>query len=284
MTEVARSRSTSQLLLLACALALSTGCEAIYQVQSDYLYQPQHASSEVPPLPEGAERWWLEVEGGQVEAWVLPPLGPTAAPTLDSPRRATGAVVFAHGNRERIETWSEELLPYREMGLAVLLPEYRSYGSSGGTPSEAAIVADFAHFVDRLSDRPDIDPTRLVFHGRSLGGGVVGALSTERRCAALILESTFTNVPDMGSRFMAPAGIFRDRFDTRAVLLRGYTPTLILHGTEDVTIPFQHALELRRRAWDSRLVAFHAGHDDLPRGRRYWHAIRAHLESAGVIR
>ncbi len=192
-------------------------------------------------------------------------------------------MVFAHGNRERIEDWPERLRPYRDMGLAVLLPEYRGFGRATGEPSEAAIEGDLVHYVDRLGDRPEIDAQRIVYHGRSLGGGVVGVLSTRRRCAALILESTFTNVPDLASQWMAPMGAIRDRFDTRDALLHSYTPTLILHGVRDGLIPFRHALELDRIAWDSRLVAFEAGHDDLPRGDAYWGAIRALLESAGVI-
>ncbi len=259
-----------------CVLAiLGCGCEAIYQVQSEYLYQPQHAPSEPFELPSGAERWWLDVEGGRVEAWYLPALGESMGPGP--------AVVFAHGNREGIDEWAERLEPYRQMGLAVLLPEYRSYGRSGGAPSEAALVADFAHFVDRLVDRPEIDPARVVCHGRSLGGGVVAALSTRRRCAVLVLESTFTNVPDLASRWMAPAGAIRDRFDTRQVLMRSYTPTLIIHGTRDTLIPIRHAEELHRLAWDSRLVAFDAGHGDLPRGDVYWSHIRALLVDGGVL-
>lgn len=225
--------------------------------------------------PAGGEVWWLDVEGGRVEAWYLPPTRRSDGP---SP-----AVVFAHGNGELIDDWGERLAPYRAMGFAVLLPEYRSYGRSGGTPSEAAIVADFAHFVDRLGDRPEIDAQRMVFHGRSLGGGVVGVLSTQRRCVALILESTFTNVPDVASHSMVPAGAIRDRYDTRDALLHSYTPTLIFHGVNDTVVPFEHAVELDRIAWDSTLVAFEAGHDDLPHAETYWRHVRELLEGAGAL-
>lgn len=243
-------------------------------MQSDYLYPTQEARPETPP-PADAEEWWLDVEGGRVVAWYFPP---TTAPSGPGP-----AVIFAHGNHERIEDWPERLAPYRAMGLAVLLPEYRGFGRATGTPSEAAIEGDFAHFFDRLGDRTEIDAQRIVLHGRSLGGGVVGVLSTRRRCAALVLESTFTNVPDLASQWMAPMGAIRDRFDTRDALVHSYTPTLLLHGVNDTLIPFRHAVELDRIAWDSRLVAFEAGHDDLPRSETYWAAIRALLETAGVL-
>jgi len=251
------------------------GCSALYQIQDGYLYQPRPVDGRVA-LPSGAERWWLDVEGGRVEAWYLPAHG-----TSDEPGPA---VVFAHGNRELIDDWGEVLEPYREMGVAVLLPEFRSYGRSGGAPSEAALVADFTHFVDRLEDRPEIDPARVVFHGRSLGGGVVGVLSTRRRCAALVLESTFTNVPDLASRWMTPAAAIRDRYDTRQALIQSYTPTLIMHGVEDTLIPIRHASELHRLGWDSRLVAFDAGHSDVPHTEVYWAHVRELLTEAGVLR
>lgn len=192
-------------------------------------------------------------------------------------------MIFAHGNRERVEQWPERMRPYREMGLAVLLPEYRGYGESTGEPSEEAIVDDFAWFYDRLIERPDIDESRVVFHGRSLGGGVVGVLSERRRAAALVLESTFTNVPDLASQWMAPAGAIRDRYDTREALLGGSTPVLVIHGVDDTVVPFQHAVELDRVAWDSTLLAMHADHHDVPRGRAYWRAVRTLLERTDVL-
>jgi uncharacterized protein len=218
------------------------------------------------------------VEGGQVEAWYLPPIAPA--------EERAPAVIFAHGNRELIEGWAQELAPYREMGFAVLLPEYRSYGRSGGMPGEAAVLGDFSHFYDRLVDRREIDPARIVFHGRSLGGGAMGVLSARRRAAALILESTFTSLSDLGSQWLAPDFVFTaDRFDTRAVLLTSSTPTLILHGTEDALVPFKHAEELARVAWDARLIRYRAGHNDLPRTERaYWRRIRAFLRETNVLR
>lgn len=255
------------------AAVLLAACGPLYEIQTRYLYQPPQHELAVAEI-EGLERWWREVDGVRVEAWYLPPL---RAPEGPGP-----AVIFAHGNAERIDDWPERLRPYREMGLAVLLPEYRGYGRSGGAPSERAIVDDFAHFYDRLADRSDVDSRLVVLHGRSLGGGVVGTLSERRPVAALVLESTFTSVPDLASHWMVPAAALRDRFDTRAVLQGSDTPTLIFHGTRDTLIPIRHAVELDRVAWDSHLVTFDADHNDMPRTATYWRLIREHFEENGV--
>lgn len=272
--------ATRTIVRIALVLVVgATGCGPLRDFQRDQVFRPagRPAPALDPDAAEGLERWSLEVEdGARVEAIYLPA---TSAPTPGP------AVIFAHGSESRIEESIAMLAPYRRMGLAVLLPEYRGYGASGGRPGEAEILGDFAHFFDRLVDRPEIDGARVVLHGRSLGGGVVGALSDRRRAAALVLESTFTSLPDLASQWGAPMFVFTDRFDTRDVLMRSSTPTLILHGVDDEHVPFRHAVELHRVAWDSRLIAYRAGHGDLPRTEAaYWSRIRAFLVEVGVIR
>lgn len=275
----AQQRARRAALLAVALIVAAPGCDPLRDFQREQVFRSagRPAPALDPDAAEGLERWTLEVEdGARVEAIYLPATsGPTPGP----------AVIYAHGAESRIEESIEMLAPYRRMGLAVLLPEYRGYGGSGGRPGEAEILGDFAHFFDRLVDRPEIDGARVVLHGRSLGGGVVGALSDRRRAAALVLESTFTSVPDLASRWGAPMFVFTDRFDTRDVLMRSSTPALILHGVDDEHVPFRHAVELHRVAWDSRLVAYHAGHGDLPHTEAaYWSRIRAFLVEVGVIR
>ncbi|MEM6855867.1 MAG: alpha/beta fold hydrolase, partial [Planctomycetota bacterium] len=118
-----------------------------------------------PDLPAGVEVWTRDTDEGGVEAWIMPGRG--ATPETPGP-----AVVFTHGNGETISIWTGEMRWYTERGYTVLLPEYRGYGRSAGRPSQAKIVDDATYFYDRLAARPEVDADRIVFHGRSLGGGV----------------------------------------------------------------------------------------------------------------
>src|SRR5579859_2501538 len=160
-----------------------------------------------PPRVQGLERLALPSSEGNVEAFYLPAFETSA-------RGPAPAVIFAHGNGEIIDQWAAPLEPYRAMGIGVLLPEYRGYGRSEGTPSEAAITEDFVGFYDLLVRRGDVDPSRIVLHGRSLGGGAVCALARHRPAAALVLESTFTSVPDVARRWLVPGALLVSRFDT----------------------------------------------------------------------
>ena len=116
------------------------------------------------PAPEGVERIWLDTVSGKVEAWFIPPVLPPG-------RKSAPAVIFGHGNGELIDFWPRELNSLARMGLGVLLVEYPGYGRSGGHPSQKSIGHVFVDAFDWLVARQDVDADRIVFFGRSLGGG-----------------------------------------------------------------------------------------------------------------
>jgi len=219
------------------------------------------------------------IDDGEVEAWLVPGRG------VD--REHPGPlVVFAHGNGELIDHWPEMLVAYREMGVSVLLPEYRGYGRSAGSPSEDAIAGDFAWFLERVLERPDVDRARVVYHGRSIGGGVVCALAARKPPRALVLMSTFTSIADIMSAYFIPRALVLDPFDNLAVVSRLDRPTLLVHGTRDRVVPFGHALRLRRAArGEVTFVPYEgADHNDCPPD---WHElferVRVFFEANGVL-
>jgi hypothetical protein len=238
-----------------------------------YFTFPRHAVRALDRGPQRGEQLWLETAEGRVEGWFLP-------------ARAAGprpVVIFAHGNAELIDHWPDSLEPYREMGVSVLLPEYRGYGRSAGSPSEQAIADDFAAFYDLVSARADVDATRIVFHGRSIGGGAVCALAARRRPAALLLQSTFTSLADVMRRFGVPRLLVLDKFDNVAALGSLDVPVLVIHGESDALIPPEHARALAAAARQPTLWWFDGGHNDAPAGAAYWAAVRKLLADASII-
>ena len=201
-----------------------------------------------------AERFWVERDDAQVEVWLL------RAREAKAP-----LVVFAHGNGELIDDWAHPMTVLRDAGCHVALVEYRGYGRSTGVPSEASIVGDFSAAVDVLLETTRTDASRLVYLGRSLGGGVMCALAAERQPALLALASTFRSVPSLAKSLMGvPGFMITNRFDNEAVL-RGYSgPVVISHGTLDELIPFSHAEALRDLCDDAVLIPRACGHNDWP--------------------
>jgi fermentation-respiration switch protein FrsA (DUF1100 family) len=240
----------------------------IARIQRTLLF-PRHLV--VPPLRaprvEGLERWWLDTDAGRVEVWFLPGVGVTR-------ERPGPAVLFAHGNGELIDHWPEALAPYRKLGVSLVLAEYRGYGRSAGKPSEPALARDFVALHARLSQDPRVDMERLVYHGRSLGGGVVCGLTRTHAPRALVLESTFTSVVEVARGMRIPSFLIHDRFENLPVVQSFEGPVLVMHGSEDTLIPMRHAEALAAANPRAKLVLYRAGHNDMPpAGSDYWQQV-----------
>ena len=194
-------------------------------------------------------------------------------------------VVFFHGNQELIDYQDEVVGLYISLGAHVLLPEYRGYGRSGGSPSREGIVDDCSDFVSQAIARDDVDRERVVFHGRSLGGAVAAETALKVKPSVLILQSTFTSTTDMAKQFAAPEFLIRHRFDTKTAVAELNIPTLIFHGKQDNVVPIEHAFALRDAASKSQFIAFDADHNSFPgakNARAYIAAVATFLLQTGI--
>lgn len=219
----------------------------------------------------------IEIPGGRVECWFLP--GEGASGEAPGP-----AAIFAHGNAELIDHQAAVADGYRALGVGVLLCEYRGYGRSDGSPSEAGIVRDFTAAYDWLASQPEVDPGRIVFHGRSLGAGVVCSLSRVRRPAAMVLQAPFLSVASMAARMLVPPFLVRDPFDNRAALDAYEGPVLIHHGVFDEVVPVRHGRALAKAARNARLLELRCGHNDYPvRSPEIWAGIEEFLREHGIL-
>ena len=174
-------------------------------------------------------------------------------------------VLFLHGNAGNISHRLDTAKLLSGLGAGVLLLSYRGYGLSEGSPDEAGTYADAAAAHAHLTGELGIPASRLVVFGRSLGGGIASWLASERDCGALILESTFTSVPDMGAAIYPafPVRVLaRIHYDTRSRLARLRCPVTIIHSRADEVVPFSHGETLFREAGtDKRFVEIQGGHN-----------------------
>jgi len=201
------------------------------------------------PLPPGVERLELRHEDGSTFGLLRPAATPPSHP------RGAPLVVYFHGNYELAEDtpWCSE--PYGALGAALLVVEYRGYGSSEGTPSEAHLVADTLGLIELAAARTAVDRARIVYHGRSVGGGVASAVARRLAPCALVLESSLSSAVSMGRTCFVPPYLVRDRLDVASCLAHHYQgPTLILHSESDEVIPVREALRNARAAPDAELV------------------------------
>ncbi len=215
------------------------------------------APSPEPSSIAGLERIWLDTDFGKTEAWFLPPS------TSHGAGRAP-ALIFAHGNAELIDFWPLEFKKITSLGIGVLLVEYPGYGRSQGAPSQKSITETFVAAYDAIVARNDVDPSRIVLLGRSLGGGAVCALAEKRPAAALILLSAFTSVRSLALNFLFPGFLVLDTFDNLSMVKSYPGPVLVVHGRNDNLIPYKHGTALCRAARQCRMLTYDCGHNDCP--------------------
>ena len=254
-------------------------CGFLFLIQRQIMY-PRNLIPAPPPSAQkipGLEQIWLDTSFGKVESWLL-------RPAIENPSAPVPAVIFAHGNGELIDFWPDELKPFTRFGLALLLVEYPGYGRSAGKPSQESITETFMAAYDALTARKDIDRSRILLFGRSLGGGAVCALAARRPSRALILMSTFTSVRSFAVRYLVPGFLARDPFDNLAVVRAYAGPILFLHGKYDGVIPFRHSLALHKAAKNSQFIAYDAGHNDCPPDWNvFWQQLESFLREIEII-
>jgi len=260
----------------------------LYALQERLIFPRDMTGSVVPDkkIPPAVERIWIassesaEGSGGgveRVEGWFFRAHRGDAAPAP--------AVIFAHGNAELIDHNVETAEWYLERGISVLLPEYRGYGRSGGHPSQDGIQQDMIAFHAWLTARPDIDSARIVYHGRSLGTGIVAQLARVHTPAALILESPFASIASIARGYCVPAALLKHPYRTDKVLPMLTCPILILHSSDDEIIGIDHGRRLHKLAPGSTLVEMTGSHNTwMGTKDEYWEAIEEVLRESGVTR
>lgn len=250
---------------------------ALYAVQGVLIFPGAFmggAGPEAPPDPDVIQVWIEPEPGVRVEAWYQPGRGRT-------PESPGPAVLFFHGNGDRIDTRWNVGKPYRERGVSFLACEYRGYGRSGGRPSQRALVDDAERFRAWLLAQPEVDRAKLVYHGISLGGGVAVGLAERAAPGALVLESTFANVAGMARRYLVPEFLVKHPFRSDRIVATLNVPILLVHGRRDRVVPIEHSRRLQALARDATLVETDAGHDDY---RTDWASIWTFLEARGLLR
>jgi pimeloyl-ACP methyl ester carboxylesterase len=76
-----------------------------------------------------------------------------------------------------------------------------------------------------------------------LGGGIAAELAVREPVGGLVLESTFTSVPDMGAEFfpwLPVRWLASIRYDTHSKLPQLHLPVLVMHSPVDELVGFRH--------------------------------------------
>jgi uncharacterized protein len=220
-----------------CVGGYAALCGAVYKYQDRMIYFPDDYFSQ-DPAAYGLqfEEFELEVQpGNTVTGWIV-----------ESEKEAPWVLHF-HGNAGNISHRVDHLRLFRELGFNSVVFDYRGYGKSQGIPSEAGLVADGLAMVKYLTEERGVHPKMLIYFGESLGGAVASAVAVTKPPRAMILKSTFTSVPDLASEvypFLPVRWLAKTQFATKDRVSTFLFPKLIIHGSSDTLVPFEHGQRL----------------------------------------
>jgi fermentation-respiration switch protein FrsA (DUF1100 family) len=170
-------------------------------------------------------------DGITLAGWFVP---------VDKARRV---VLFFHGNAGNISHRLDTIRIFNSLGLDTLIIDYRGYGSSTGTPTEAGTYLDAQAAWHYLVEERRFSPHDIIVFGRSLGGAVAVHLASQQKPAALIAESTFTSVSDLAAElypWLPARWLCRFRYNSLQKIRYVTCPVLVVHSPQDEIIPASH--------------------------------------------
>ncbi|MGV3722534.1 MAG: alpha/beta hydrolase [Actinomycetota bacterium] len=182
--------------------------------------------------------------GETVALQFAPALKADGAP--DAKASSRPSLLYFYGNGTCLKTGQSQIERLRRYGANVLAAEYVGYGMSTGKPSEAGCYATADAAYDYLLTRTDVDPSRIVSVGGSLGGAVAIDLASRRPVVGLATFMTFTRLGEVAQGhfpWVPVAPLLHSRFDSIQKIKRVECPILLVHGTKDLMIP--HAMQAR---------------------------------------
>jgi uncharacterized protein len=200
--------------------------------QTSSFFQPKAISPEAAQAVVASDVEALDLttpDGARLRGWLVKNSNEPHAPLL----------IFFNGSGSE----SSAMIPLVRAldGWSVALLNYRGFGQSEGTPSQANAFADATFIYDTLTQRADIDPDRVAAMGYSLGTGVATYLSEQRPTTGTVLVAPYDSQTLIGLKrppLYAPLMRLMHRyFDSIARAPGITTPLLVLIGTDDLVIP-----------------------------------------------
>lgn len=229
-----------------------------YVLQPGMLYLPGMPGRELTATPGDVgldfENVALETSDGvAVHGWFVP----------GASRRV---LLYFHGNAGNISHRVYSIREFHDLGLSVLIIDYRGYGQSSGKPTEQGLYRDGEAAWQHLTDDRGIAARDIVLFGRSLGGSVASWLAARERPAGLIVESSFTSVPDIGQEvypWLPVRWLSRFEHSTQDEITRATCPVLVVHSRDDEIIPFHHGEAIFDAANEPKtFLEIRGGHND----------------------
>ena len=204
----------------------------VYFNQNNLVYVPTKGSNYTPSNYNLIyEDITLTTEDNEeIKSWFIPHNNP----------RAT--LLFLHGNGGNLSSRLDSINIFHQLGLSVFIIDYRGYGDSSGIATENGTYIDAETAFYFLRNEKNISEDDIIIFGRSLGGAVAIWLAKKYKSLALIVESSFTSIIDMGKHNYPylPITILANIYYPSIERVPNIDiPILLIHSKEDDIVPYK---------------------------------------------
>lgn len=238
-TQYARKWLKLPLRILAAVLSvLVLAGVAVYQVAPQMLFYPHFDEESYAALVGNPLAEELTIQNGDrvLSGWML--------------HNADGKaplVLYFGGNGENAAARIRKLIEKDQTGFFsgcnFAFLDYPGYGKSSGTPTETTLTQMGLDAYDALAAREDVDASRIIAFGYSMGTGVANYVAANRAVAGLVLMAPYADGYDL---YNSIADVFHGplrllvAFRMESVRFAGTVQVepLIVASVDDQTVPF----------------------------------------------
>jgi pimeloyl-ACP methyl ester carboxylesterase len=199
----------------------------------------------IPPLDRGdwhptgldfEDVHFTSADGTKLHGWFVERAG------------AKRAILYCHGNGENVAMNAEVIEQLSQsLDASIFVFDYRGYGHSEGSPTEAGCIADGLAAQRWLAQRIGKTPGDVVVMGRSIGGAIATAVASAQGAKALVLINAFSRMTDVAAehyRWLPVRWVMKNRYDSIARIRNYAGPVFQSHGTNDWIVPIRFGREL----------------------------------------
>ncbi len=246
------------------------------------------AAGEGEIVPKIEDSWFTTEDGLKLHGWYCVPHRITGGQPVPVP--AEMVLLWFHGNAGNITHRYEMIRLLSRMPVKIFIIDYRGYGRSEGSPSEQGLYLDARAAWDYLIAQRGLRPDQIVIFGKSLGGAPAIDLASRVQPAGLIVQSSFTSIPDMAATILPffPKSLLRTRMDSLSKIPGVRCPKLFIHSPSDEVVPYRLGRRLYEAAAEPKQFYEVKGapHNEtfLVGGQAYFEALRSFLNSCAARR
>jgi uncharacterized protein len=225
--------------------------------QSLVFWPTKYPKGNWTPEPGVEDAWFQSADGTHLHGWYA------------EAKQARAVVLFSHGNSRNITDLRPILRLFRDqLNTSILVFDYRGYGRSEGSPTEAGIIEDAYAARLWLAKRAELPGREIVLVGHSLGGGVAVDLAARDGTRGLVLINTFTSMQDAEVSHVPLRPLMHLQFNSLAKIRSYSGPLLQTHGDADRVIPFKLGCKLFEAANEPKqfVPVAGGGHNNLTAG------------------